>query len=88
MHITPVISYFTIKFQSMTLLTLIGPGEGPVANKINEYRKIDQNTFAFILTGVYNNNSELIIHIIDQERGIAIFEKSSQGQTECFFVND
>jgi hypothetical protein len=59
-------------------------GEGPVANKINEYRKIDQNTFAFILTGVYNNNSELIIHIIDQERGIAIFEKVLKDRPNVF----
>lgn len=50
-------------------------GEGPVANKIISQKKIDDNTFQLKLTGLYNKNRILIIHIIDTKRGIAVFEQ-------------
>lgn len=50
-------------------------GEGPVANKIVDYNRIDNKTFEFVLSGIYNQNCKLIIHIIDSKNGIAVFEK-------------
>ena len=54
-------------------------GEGPVANKIIEQRKINNNTYEFKLTGVYDKDRVVIIHIIDSNRGIAIFEEINKG---------
>jgi hypothetical protein len=48
--------------------------EGPCASSINQYRKQDNNTFRFDLSGQYRKKRELIIHIIDAEKGIAVFE--------------
>jgi hypothetical protein len=50
-------------------------GEGPVANKILEQKKIDSKTYEFILTGIYDQDRILIIHILDKKKGIAIFEE-------------
>jgi|GEM_PF-573463 len=51
--------------------------EGPVANKIIDFKKIDNHTFRFRLTGMYEHNRELVIHIIDSKNGIAVFENKS-----------
>lgn len=48
--------------------------EGPVANKIIDFTKIDDSTFRFHLTGLCKQNRELVIHIIDSKNGIAVFE--------------
>jgi hypothetical protein len=40
-------------------------GEGPVANKIISYTKIDEKTFEFHLTGVEKQNRHLTINVID-----------------------
>lgn len=50
-------------------------GEGPMANKILSYKKLDENSFSFSLTGVERPKRKLIIHVIDQQKGIAIFEE-------------
>jgi len=50
-------------------------GEGPVANKILEQKKIDCKTYEFKLTGIYDQDSKVIIHIIDIKKGIAVFEQ-------------
>lgn len=50
-------------------------GEGPFASKIIEQNKIDNATFEFKLTGVTQKDKKLIIHIIDNEKGIAVFEE-------------
>jgi hypothetical protein len=50
-------------------------GEGPVANKITEQKKINNKTYEFNLTGIYDQDRSLTIHIIDKKKGIAIFEQ-------------
>lgn len=49
-------------------------GEGPVANEIIDFTKIDNYTFRFHLTGSHKANRELVIYIIDSKNGIAVFE--------------
>jgi hypothetical protein len=50
-------------------------GEGPTANKIISYKKVDDQTFSFSLTGAERPKRKLNIHIIDKQNGIAIFEE-------------
>lgn len=51
-------------------------GEGPIANKILEQRRLDEKTFAFELTGIYHKNRQLTIYILDEKNEIALFEFS------------
>lgn len=51
-------------------------GEGPVANKIIDQKKIDDTTYEFKLTGIYHRDRKVIIHIIDFKKGIAVFEEA------------
>lgn len=61
-------------------------GEGPVANKIIEQRKIDNKTYEFILTGIYDNERKVIVHIIDFKKGIAIFEQITNKSEKTFYL--
>ncbi|MDP4935709.1 MAG: hypothetical protein NWR30_13420 [Salibacteraceae bacterium] len=60
-------------------------GEGPIANKILEQTKIDNQTYQFQTAGIYENNRTLVIHIIDSKRGIAIFEESSSEKEKHYY---
>jgi hypothetical protein len=60
-------------------------GEGPVANKIVSYKKIDAKTFEFQLTGQLRQNRKLLIHIIDGKNGIAVFEEVSDNKPVKYF---
>ncbi|MDR2915761.1 MAG: hypothetical protein LBV74_13155 [Tannerella sp.] len=49
--------------------------DGAVANKIQEYKKLDDSTFYFRITSPVNTNDRLLtIHLIDAARGIAVFQ--------------
>jgi hypothetical protein len=61
-------------------------GEGPVANKIIEQKKINNNTYKFKLTGIYDKDRVLKIHIIDSKRGIAIFEEIYGGSENRYLM--
>jgi hypothetical protein len=50
-------------------------GEGPVANRIIYCKKIDLKTFEFQLDGINEKARNLKIHVIDEKRGIAVFEQ-------------
>ena len=52
-------------------------GEGPVANKILKQRKINNATFEIKTTGMYQQNRTIKIYIINQEKGIAVFEENT-----------
>jgi hypothetical protein len=54
-------------------------GEGPVANVILSQEKIDDTTYMFSLSGIYDKERTLTIHIIDIKKGIAVFEETSKG---------
>ncbi|VBB46924.1 exported hypothetical protein [uncultured Paludibacter sp.] len=50
-------------------------GEGSYANKIINQKKIDSKTYVFkLINTYYNYRQEVIIHIIDVQKGIAVFE--------------
>ncbi len=57
-------------------------GEGPVASKIVKQKKINGNTYKFVLTGINNKDRILKIHIIDSNKGIAVFETKNKGDVK------
>jgi len=61
-------------------------GEGPVANKILEQRKIDNKTYLFKLTGIVHPERTLVIHLIDPQKGIAVFEESTAGEEKGYYL--
>lgn len=61
-------------------------GEGPVANKIIEQKKINNKTYEIILTGIYRQDRKLIIHILDKKKGIAIFEEKSGNDRKVYLM--
>jgi hypothetical protein len=61
-------------------------GEGPMANKILSYKKIDNKTFSFVLTGVERPKRNLTIHIIDNQKGIAIFEEIFDNKNKLYYL--
>ena len=69
--------HFKISINDTTFIDWTG--EGPVANKIIEQKKINNTTYKFRLTGINNKDRELKIHIIDSSRGIAVFEEINNG---------
>ena len=61
-------------------------GEGPMANKIISYKKVDDQTFSFGLTGVERPKRKLTIHIIDKQNGIAIFEQLTDDKDKQYYL--
>lgn len=57
-------------------------GEGPIANKIILQKKINPTTFQYELTGIYHKERTLTIYIVDQKKGIALFETSDYHSEE------
>lgn len=61
-------------------------GEGPVANKIVEQKKINAKTYEFKLIGIYDQNRVLTIHILDKKKGIAIFEEEIGKERKVYLM--
>ena len=61
-------------------------GEGPMANKILKYEKIDGNTFSFLLTGIEKSKRKLDVHIIDKQKGIAIFKELNGDKDKQYYL--
>jgi len=61
-------------------------GEGPSASKINTYKKLNEKTFLFSLTSIEKPKRNLIIHIIDKQNGIAIFEEHNMGKDKQYYL--
>ena len=51
--------------------------EGPIANKIKHQRKLNDTTFEIKVTGVNQQNRNILINIIDRTKGIAVFTEST-----------
>lgn len=49
-------------------------GEGPIANQICFQKKLNKKTYEFELISICGPTRKLTIHMIDQKKGIAIFE--------------
>lgn len=63
-------------------------GEGPLANKILRYSKEDDKTFSFSLTGVHRSDMDLKVHIINPQRGIAVFEERLKDKPFYYLMID
>ena len=61
-------------------------GEGPVASKIIEQKKIDNKTYEFKLTGISDQDRKIVIHIIDAKKGIAVFEQTTNGTDKRYYL--
>ena len=53
-------------------------GEGPLANRIISFSSIDSSTYRFTLKSPYTGIHKLVVHIIDRQKGIAVFEESAE----------
>lgn len=78
------ISHHRISFNDSTIIDWTG--EGPIANKIIAQKKINNKTYEFKLTGIYNKERKLLIHIINKEKGIAIFEEITNGTHKNYYL--
>ena len=76
-------SHYKISINDTTFLDWTG--EGPEANKIINQKKIDDKTYEFQLSGIAKKNRKLIIHIIDNKKGIAVFEETSDNSNERYY---
>jgi hypothetical protein len=77
-------SHFKVSISDTALIDY--GGEGPMANKILSYKKVDNMTFSFVLTGVERPKRNLTIHIIDNQKGIAIFEELFDNKDKLYYL--
>lgn len=61
-------------------------GEGPLANKIIDQKKIDRNTYLYELTSINGQLRTIIVHIIDTDKRIAVFEEFSTGCVVNYYL--
>ena len=61
-------------------------GEGPIANKINNQKKVDDTTFEINVTGVFEQNRNITINIIDNEKGIAVFVETKKDNSIEYYL--
>ena len=76
-------SYFKQSINDTTFIDW--NGEGPVANKIISQYKIDHRTYEYLLAGIYNKERKLIIHIINPDKGIAVFQEFDQDSGTFYY---
>ncbi|WCM42082.1 hypothetical protein MG290_14300 [Flavobacterium sp. CBA20B-1] len=72
-HPCDFFTFFQASITDSTYLEITG--EGPVANKILSQRKISNATFEIKTTGMYQQNRTIKIYLINQDKGIAVFEE-------------
>jgi hypothetical protein len=77
-------SHFKVSISDTALIDY--GGEGPMANKILSYKKVDNMTFSFVLTGVERPKRNLTIHIIDNQKGVAIFEELFDDKDKLYYL--
>lgn len=71
----PCDAYFRFKYNITDTSFVDYTGEGPVAYKILDFKNINDSTFKFKLTGMNKPKRSLTIHIIDRDKGVAVFEE-------------
>lgn len=57
-----------------------------MANRIIEQKKINDKTFEFKLIGCRDEERKLVIHIIDRDKCIAVFEEINNGEQNCYLM--
>lgn len=62
--------------------------EGPNIIAVNSFKKENSNTFSFEKTDEFGLKQEVIIHIIDEEKGIAIFETKINNESSYQLMLD
>lgn len=80
--------YFHYKVSIADTAFIDYTGEGPMANKILGFNKINDNTFSFLLSGVEWPKRQLTIHVINKSNGIAIFEMVKDNSKDFFLMID
>jgi hypothetical protein len=85
-HPSDFYSHFKVKITDTAFIDF--SGEGPCANKILSYNRIDKNTMAFSLTSTEKPARRLIIHIIDEQKGIAVFEEPDNKNYRYYLMID
>jgi len=78
--------YFHYKIKITNNSYIDFSGEGPSANKILDFKKIDQNTVQFNLAGIGSNGRKVLIHLIDKNAGIAVFEDVSLDREKYYYL--
>jgi len=76
-------SHYKISVNDSTFIDWTG--EGPIANKILAQSKINDKTYQFKLKGFYQPNRTLLIHIIDTENMIAVFEETDEKKQKNYY---
>jgi hypothetical protein len=79
------INHYQVRITDSTYIDYLG-GEGPVANKIKSFSMVDSSTYCFRLTGELEQDRNLTVHIVDPQRGIAVFEEKVTGQKQRYFL--
>ncbi|MEO7530855.1 MAG: hypothetical protein ABIS69_05570 [Sediminibacterium sp.] len=77
-------TYFAHSINDTTFIDWTG--EGPIANKILQAKVIDSNTYFLKLTGQYEQERRLIIHIVDKQKGIAVFENINASKVKKYYL--
>lgn len=78
-------NHYQVRITDSTYIDYVG-GEGPVANKIKYFSMVDSCTYRFRLTGTLEKDRKLTVHIIDPQRGIAVFEENVVGIGTRYFL--
>ncbi|PWV47671.1 hypothetical protein [Chitinophaga sp. S165] len=78
-------SHYQVRVTDSTYIDYIG-GEGPVANKIKSFSIVDSSTYRFRLVGGLAKDRKLTVHIIDPQKGIAVFEEDVTGWGKRYFL--
>jgi hypothetical protein len=83
-HPSDFYAHFKISISDTALIE--HSGEGPIANKIVSFKKINDHTFSLKLSRDDIPKRELAIHIVDKKNGIAIFEMLTDRQKKQYFL--
>ena len=82
-HPSDFYSHYRISVNDTTFIDW--SGEGPIANKIIDQKEIDNKTYEFKLRGIVSEDRKLIIHIIDNKKGIAVFEETNRETNQHYY---
>lgn len=77
-------SFYQISITDSVYIELTG--EGPIANKILNKKKVNNNTFELKATSIYEENKTIKIHILDYNKEIAIFENIKEDGSSYYYL--
>jgi hypothetical protein len=83
-HPCDFIAHYKVSINDSTYIDWTG--EGPVANKIISQRKLNNTNYELMLTGLYSQDRVITIHVIDNARGIAVFEEKTSPDDKNYYL--